>query len=43
MSKWVVFSAIWGIGGSMNLATRTAFSEELREAVNGNAEMPPTG
>jgi dynein heavy chain 1 len=23
MTKWVLFSACWGIGGSMNLQTRT--------------------
>jgi len=38
MQKWVVFSAIWGIGGSMNLSTRTNFSEELRNW--GDVEMP---
>jgi dynein heavy chain 1, cytosolic len=31
MTKWVVFSAIWGIGGSMNLATRTNFSNRLAD------------
>jgi dynein heavy chain 1 len=30
MQKWVVFCAMWGIGGSMNLQTRTEFSEELK-------------
>jgi dynein heavy chain 1 len=29
MTKWVIFSAVWGIGGSMNLHTRTAFSNKL--------------
>jgi len=31
MQKWVIFSCIWGIGGSMDLATRTAFSNKLSE------------
>lgn len=39
MNKWVVFCCIWGIGGSMNLQTRTDFSEELR-ADCGVVEMP---
>lgn len=39
MQKWVVFACIWGIGGSMNLQTRTDFSEELR-ADCGVVEMP---
>ena len=38
MSKWVVFCALWGIGGSMNLQTRTEFGEELRSW--SNAGMP---
>jgi dynein heavy chain 1 len=25
-----MFSALWGIGGSMNLQTRTNFGEEIR-------------
>lgn len=29
MTKWVLFSAVWGIGGSMNLQTRTNFSNRL--------------
>jgi len=29
MTKWVIFAAIWGIGGSMNLHTRTTFSNKL--------------
>ena len=31
MSKWAVFSTIWGIGGSMNLQTRTNFSNKITE------------
>lgn len=26
MKKWTLFSTVWGIGGSMNLSTRTDFS-----------------
>jgi len=29
--KWVIFSTIWGIGGSMNLSARTEFSNELAD------------
>jgi dynein heavy chain 1 len=38
MTKWVAFSCLWGIGGSMNLETRTHFSEEIRSW--GSVEMP---
>jgi dynein heavy chain 1 len=38
MQKWVVFSTIWGVGGSMNLQTRTAFSNELRNFTS--VDMP---
>lgn len=31
MQKWVVFAIQWGIGGSMNLRTRTQFGEKLAE------------
>lgn len=31
MNKWVVFSVLWGVGGSMNLRTRTEFGEKLCE------------
>ena len=31
MTKWLVFAAVWGIGGSMNLPTRTAFSNTITE------------
>jgi hypothetical protein len=41
MTKWTVFSTIWGVAGSMNLSLRTEFSEELR-AISG-IEMPPEG
>mmetsp|Transcript_20729 Transcript_20729/g.31812 ORF Transcript_20729/g.31812 Transcript_20729/m.31812 type:complete len:256 (+) Transcript_20729:7036-7803(+) len=30
MTKWVIFSSLWGIGGSLNLQTRTEFGEELK-------------
>ena len=30
MTKWVVFCVMWGVGGSMNLKTRTEFSNEMR-------------
>lgn len=29
MTKYTVFASIWGIGGSMNLETRTNFSNEI--------------
>lgn len=38
MTKWLVFCALWGIGGSMNLQTRTEFGEELRNM--SNVDMP---
>jgi dynein heavy chain 1 len=41
MTKWVVFCAMWGVGGSMNLQTRTDFSEELRSF--STVDMPPVG
>ena len=31
MSKFVIFAMIWGIGGSMNLQTRTLFSNKICE------------
>lgn len=39
MNKWVVFSALWGIGGSMNLFTRTNFGNSLNEITS--VPMPP--
>ena len=39
MTKWVIFTAIWGIGGSMNLQTRTNFSNKLADFTD--VEMPP--
>lgn len=30
MQKWVVFSTLWGIGGSMNLQQRVEFSDEIK-------------
>jgi len=39
MTKWVIFSACWGIGGSMNLATRTNFSNRLADFTD--TETPP--
>ena len=40
MTKWVLFSACWGIGGSMNLPTRTAFSNQICEFTD--IEVPNT-
>jgi len=34
MTKWLLFSAVWGIGGSMNLSTRTDFSNKITEFTN---------
>ena len=31
MSKWLIVSLIWGLGGSLNLGDRTRFSEKLRD------------
>ncbi len=31
MTKYVVFATIWGVGGSMNLHTRTTFGNKLNE------------
>jgi hypothetical protein len=31
MTRFVVFAAIWGIGGSMNLKTRTEFSNTIAQ------------
>ena len=41
MTKWAVFSTVWGIGGSMNLSTRTAFSNKITEFTD--VETPPLG
>ena len=41
MTKWALFSTIWGIGGSMNLSTRTAFSNKITEFTD--VETPPLG
>lgn len=38
MLKWTVFSTVWGIGGSMNLFTRTKFSNVISEFTE--VEMP---
>lgn len=38
MAKWAVFATIWGIGGSMNLRTRTKFSNALADFTD--VEMP---
>ena len=41
MKKWTIFATVWGIGGSMNLATRTDFSNQI---CNFTAvETPPRG
>lgn len=34
MNKWVVVAVLWGVGGSMNLKTRTAFGEKMNEFTN---------
>ena len=39
VQKWTVFSTIWGVGGSMGLAERTLFSNEIAEL--SEVEMPP--
>ena len=31
MSKWLIVSIIWGLGGSLSLGNRTKFSEKLRD------------
>ena len=31
MQKFVIFASLWGIGGSMNLQTRTNFGNRLSE------------
>jgi len=41
MQKWVIFSTVWGIGGSMNLATRTAYSNNICDFTS--IETPPVG
>jgi len=41
MTKWLLFSAVWGIGGSMNLATRTDFSNTICEYTD--IECPMVG
>lgn len=41
MRKWVLFSTIWGIGGSMNLSTRTEFSNSICNFTS--VETPPHG
>ena len=41
MKKWVIFSIVWGIGGSMNLSTRTEFSNSICNFTS--IETPPHG
>ena len=41
MKKWLLFSALWGIGGSMNLQTRSEFSNKITEYTD--IECPPIG
>lgn len=41
MKKWVIFSTIWGIGGSMNLSVRTEFSNHITNFTS--VECPPHG
>jgi dynein heavy chain 1 len=38
MQKWLLFCTIWGVGGSMNLAVRTKFGNDLAEMTD--VEMP---
>jgi hypothetical protein len=40
MLKHVIFSTLWGIGGSMNLFTRTNFGNKLSEFTS--VPMPST-
>lgn len=40
MQRWVIFAAIWGVGGSMNLQTRTNFSNRIAEFTE--VETPST-
>ena len=41
MKKWTLFSTVWGIGGSMNLSTRTDFSNQICNFTS--METPPRG
>lgn len=41
MKKWTLFSTCWGIGGSMNLSTRTDFSNQICNFTS--VETPPRG
>ena len=40
MQKFVIFATLWGIGGSMNLQTRTNFGNRLNEFTS--VPLPPT-
>lgn len=40
MQKYVIFATIWGVGGSMNLFTRTQFANKLNEFTG--VPMPST-
>jgi dynein heavy chain 1 len=40
MQKFVLFASLWGIGGSMNLQTRTNFGNRLNEFTS--VAMPNT-
>ena len=40
MTKFVVFAVVWGVGGSMNLQTRTNFGNKLAEFTS--VPMPST-
>jgi hypothetical protein len=42
MKKFFIYTIIWGVGGSLNLKERTAFSNKLSEMVGGKVEMPST-
>jgi hypothetical protein len=41
MTKFCIFAAIWGVGGSMNLATRTDFSNVIADFTE--VETPVVG
>lgn len=38
MQKWAIFSALWGVGGSLNLQTRSDFGEEIKNW--SNVDLP---
>ena len=34
MQRWAIFSVVWGVGGSMNLLTRTKFANQVADFTN---------